>query len=153
MTDPANIDVDPKATYVRLRCHAPGVSKIPNPLVDEDSGRWQGHLEAAKSLLRRDGGPDRRLDVDRVARAGWGFPFVETQDDELVDALAAEGHEPIPGNEFAAMIEEAPEYTYLRTAKPKAARSAAQRYRHLEVVDPDDLDATTVRGAASNHSE
>lgn len=152
MTDPDDIDVDPKATYVRLHAHH-GASKIGNPLVDEDDeGIWRGALEYARSMVS-DGGPDRRLDVDHVTRGGWGFPFVKTRDAELVDALADEGNEPIPGEEFADLLDEAPAYTYLRAARERIAERATSQYRHLEIVEPDDLDAPTVTAEVSNQSE
>lgn len=152
MTDPDHIAVDPGATYVRLRAHH-GASKIGNPLVDEDdAGGWRGAIETVKEMLSG-GGPDHRLDVDHVTRGGWGFPYVETRDDALVEALADEGHEPLSADEFAALLDDAPSFTYLRTPKPRTAARATGQYRTLETVEADDLDAATVDAAITNSDE
>lgn len=108
MTDPSDIEVDPKATYVRLRGHR-GASKIPNPLADDSDDGWIGHAETVKRMLNGGGvSQEHQLDVEQVTRGGWRFAFVETRDDALIEALEREGHEPLSSEAFASLLEGEP---------------------------------------------
>lgn len=140
MTDPALIDVDSSATYVKLLGLSRGVSAISNPKTEPEGG-WEGAKAQVVAAMKgdQDAGPDPQLDVSSVGRGGWGFPFVETKDGALVDALEEEGHEPLSAEEFAEKLEEAPDLIYLKTADPKAARKA-EKIRQVSRVDVDEID-------------
>lgn len=140
MTDPALVDVDPSATYVKISGLSRGATSMSNPKTEPEGG-WAGAKAQVAAAIKGDEntGPDPRLDVSSVGRGGWGFPFVETTDGALVDALEEEGHEAMSADEFAETLEEAPELIYLKAPSERAA-SKAEKIRHVSRVDVDEID-------------